>query len=63
MIVLSLLASGLSFGTAKGEDLSRPAEAPAIPGEIMSDGDGRATKNLDDGAMHQSTKSAILTGE
>src|ERR1700730_16565501 len=30
----SLLASGLSFGTAKGADLSRPAEAPATPGEI-----------------------------
>src|ERR1700730_4209953 len=30
----SLLASGLSFATAKGADLSRPAEAPATPGEI-----------------------------
>src|ERR1700730_11610874 len=28
----SLLASGLSFGTAKGEDLSRPAEGTCRPG-------------------------------
>src|SRR5437899_378893 len=49
----SLLASGLSFGTAKGEDLSRPAEAPAIPGrdhpgmvgDIISERWARSSRN------------------
>src|ERR1700730_6271231 len=41
----SLLASGLSFGTAKGADLSRPAEAPATPGEIIPEWWATSSRN------------------
>jgi hypothetical protein len=40
-----LLASGLSFGTAKREDLSRPAEAPAIPGDIIPEWWATSSRN------------------
>ena len=36
---------GLSFGTAKGEDLSRPAEAPAIPGDIIPERWATSSRN------------------
>src|SRR3984893_13710186 len=41
----SLLASGLSFATAKGADLSRPAEAPATPGEIIPEWWATSSRN------------------
>jgi hypothetical protein len=49
---------GLSFGTAKGEGLSRPAEAPAIPGDIIPD--WWATSSRSGGRHHSGIMGGLL---
>jgi hypothetical protein len=54
----SLLASGLSFGTAKGADLSRPAGAPTARGEIIPE--WWATSSRNGGRDHFGMVGAII---